>query len=166
MRGVRAAVSAASSQCILHAATVMAQPASKRLGFRRCGSHELDACTAPCCSGDTDLRGRRAQPRPTANKRGSIAVAPEKEQHESPYRFCAVLGRFCCVGICHASPPTRYHRQVAAADHDASPSNGRRGRTVFCAQHSVLRRMLIFAPGRRRMSDLILPIKVQGRAGW
>jgi hypothetical protein len=37
---------------------------------------------------------------------------------------------------------------------------------VFCAQRSVLRRMLIFAPGRRRMSDLILPIKVQGRAGW
>jgi hypothetical protein len=60
----------------------------------------------------------------------------------------------------------RYHRQVAAADHDASPSNGRSGCTVFCAQHSVLRRMLIFAPGRRRMSDLILPIKVQGRAGW
>jgi hypothetical protein len=33
---------------------------------------------------------------------------------------------------------------------------------VFCAEHSALRRILIFAPGRRRTADLVLSIEMQG----
>ena len=112
-----------------------------RLGLRRYRYDVLGARVAPCGSGDTHGPAGSDFSVQCASQSGRLRSPspPARERDESSAGLRALPGRLYCVGVCHASPAARYHRQVAAVGHDLRPSRCRRLRPAAGARLSCRR---------------------------